>query len=542
LLSRLPATGPASELKAELQKLYGEKGKPGEGEVAKMTSAISEIWGNRLKIIKDGSSQTRDPFLVDGPPNAAAERILRKAGSKGNVSLAKLILCFIGMPLRASGESRFDEMQFIYYDFNNNCAGASNTNVGSFRINVEHFSKLMTHVQNTRQSTAMQIGEFIGLLNAEFINSMASETYDLGSYYSRSWNSRDKGFETKQKRGSRTTNAAIFNGNLEKAFRDKGDGTGTFKQPNVGFHVESVPETDTSGTPSAAADRKTILRIHVFDRSNTPYATENQLLRANDSGQIAKMISDFNAAVPGRTVTQSAPQDTGVGSQTRTVTVPATAAVVSQVGKQRAYALIQEATKRGILSHDANTNKYTLNKGKGREVKALIMNSVPSIIYGSNATAVKKAQLQSQQNPQLNTVHMMRNERSGWTDPEGEGPMGLPMRMIPTTLSLDLFGCPLLEYMQEFFVDFRTGTTVDGIYQVSEISHVIGPGNYQTTAKLINIDKYGKYESLYRTLEDALKAIDESERVTAAAAAPAVVAAAPNDESAPVDPAQNKTA
>ena len=523
-------------LKKELKALYGEDGKPGSGKVGEMTARIDQIYGDRLKIIKKGAGNlTRDPFLVDGKPDKVAEGKIKGIGTNGTVSLAKLLLVFVGYPLKNAAQSRFDEIQFIYYNFNDNSAGASNTSIGSFRISVNHFDKMMKHIQDTRQSTSMQIGEFIGLINAEFISSMASATYELGSFYERKWSTKEKSFKTKQKSKSKGNKAAIFNAELEQAFRDKGNGSGTFSQPDIGFHVETVPMTPIEGQPASNADQKSILRIHVFDRTNSPYATENQLLRANDSSGIAKMIRDYSAAIPGHTSTEV---NRIVEGESRTIKHPPSRDGVKSVRLQRANALIQEAKYRGILTQDEKTKKYSIVAHKGQAIKELIMNSVPTIIYGSNATAVKKASLSSLQDPSLNTIHMMGNDRSGWTDPEGSGPMRLPLRMIPTMLDLELFGCPLLDYMQEFFVDFRTGTTVDGIYQVSEVTHSIAQGKYDTSAKLINIDQYGKYESVYRVLEDAMKAVENYEKqVKASKPADATPS---NDESASPNPKKDE--
>jgi hypothetical protein len=84
---------------------------------------------------------------------------------------------------------------------------------------------------------------------------------------------------------------------------------------------------------------------------------------------------------------------------------------------------------------------------------------------------------------------------------------GVPMQIAPTECSIEMLGCPSLAYMQQFFIDFGTGTSADNIYNVTGIEHKIEPGSFTTSAKLIFTDAYGKYTSQIQKVKTAASII-----------------------------------
>ena len=66
--------------------------------------------------------------------------------------------------------------------------------------------------------------------------------------------------------------------------------------------------------------------------------------------------------------------------------------------------------------------------------------------------------------------------------------------------------------MQQFFVDFCTGTTIDNIYGVNKLDHEIAPGRFDTKMELVPLDAYGRYESLADALGSALQHMKKIEK------------------------------
>ena len=55
--------------------------------------------------------------------------------------------------------------------------------------------------------------------------------------------------------------------------------------------------------------------------------------------------------------------------------------------------------------------------------------------------------------------------------------------VIPATLDIKMFGMPLLNYSQQFFIDLGTGTTLDNIYAATVISHTLNSSGFETSFK-----------------------------------------------------------
>ena len=101
---------------------------------------------------------------------------------------------------------------------------------------------------------------------------------------------------------------------------------------------------------------------------------------------------------------------------------------------------------------------------------------------------------------------MIRAGKSGNSDQgtPGDQDRGLPARMMPMQLTMEVIGCPLINFMQQFFIDFGTGTSIDNIYAVTGVDHIIQPGKFITKLKFVPLDAYGKYESLSSNVNKAI--------------------------------------
>jgi len=138
--------------------------------------------------------------------------------------------------------------------------------------------------------------------------------------------------------------------------------------------------------------------------------------------------------------------------------------------------------------------------------------------YGTNSSGIIAATVSSMQNSDLATVNMQRAMGQPYnSDPSTSATSAIPLRVQPSQLDLSLFGCPLLNLAQQFFVDFSTGTTIDDLYTLTHLSHTIAPGKFESTAKLTPMNAYGAYENvtskvtkLKNAIEELLKKTDEN--------------------------------
>ena len=132
-----------------------------------------------------------------------------------------------------------------------------------------------------------------------------------------------------------------------------------------------------------------------------------------------------------------------------------------------------------------------------RQMKDIVSRMVPTITYGANGTTVISAELSTKQDQLLAASQMLssRISKANTITPNGSDVGGMPLKITPTILSMTTHGCPLLQFMQLFFVDFNTGTTADNIYGITGLTHSLTPGKFTTQMTLTFYDSFGKYES-----------------------------------------------
>ena len=125
-----------------------------------------------------------------------------------------------------------------------------------------------------------------------------------------------------------------------------------------------------------------------------------------------------------------------------------------------------------------------------------ISNRVPTITYGTEASVIKQANLSTENDSQLSTIIMTGGgPNPGPLTPQGMGAGTLPLQIFPTQLNMTILGCPLLEYMQQFFINFGTGTSVDNVYHAVSITHKIEQGNFESAVGFKYVDAYGTFRT-----------------------------------------------
>ena len=127
---------------------------------------------------------------------------------------------------------------------------------------------------------------------------------------------------------------------------------------------------------------------------------------------------------------------------------------------------------------------------------------MPTLKYGTEFSGILNASLQTNSDSTMETIHMQRQGKSGGTSDGFDA--GLPLTVKPVTLSLDTFGCPYINFGQQFFVDFQTNTTIDDIYVVSGVSHSITPGEFKTSIQMQPLGKLGQFRNLQDQFDDAV--------------------------------------
>jgi hypothetical protein len=454
---------------ADLAKAYGKIKDGGAG----VKKSISAVIAAKKTIAKNGQDPWTESQGADGTKNTTKISAAPEVGSSF-CSFGKLAMLFMGMPLAASG--RFDEVQLFFYPFNSQSSYMAGKTIANFQVTMVEFDLVMTELK--KKYVQVNINQWFSTMASMVLMNMASKAYGFGKLFTRDEDGKAK---TNAPRGK---GASYISTEKDKVLATVygPDADIKFKQPLVKMYSECVPHR-SSGDPTKPGEVNTILRLHFVDAQATSYTSFGELLEAkrnNSVGALSSTAAKMNEADP------------------------------SAAGWKK----IKEKATTGPaanLLQKSKDGKYFFIKGGAPAIKYFVKSSMPHINYGSAASAVLKANIQTMSNSKNATIHMIRAQKTGESDQgtPGDQDRGLPARMMPMQLSMEIIGCPLINFMQQFFIDFGTGTSVDNIYAVTGIDHVISPGKFITKVKFAPLDAYGKYESLQSTVSKAFSATGE---------------------------------
>ena len=226
-----------------------------------------------------------------------------------------------------------------------------------------------------------------------------------------------------------------------------------FKTPNV----ECVIET---GTPRSRkkSQEKPILRIHIYDKVASPYKTQQAILKeALVSPQ--GLLSEKKVQDKIRKKIKDAKNNSGTDT---------TAARARKTGK----------------IDDIPINVDTIKK--------FMYDTMPSLTFGTNNNIFLDAQLSSIDDGALETINISKNRYSP-VAPATLNEAGVPLRVSQAILDATLIGCPTIDLIQQYFLDFGTNTTLDAIYSVSSVEHQLSPGKFNTRVKFVPNDGWAEF-------------------------------------------------
>lgn len=431
--------------------------------------------------LKDLIKIDNDPFLwyvnsADEQHNDLAQQI-KKADTKsdkkngelisGISSFGKIMSTFMSELTKM--DNNINELQLFFYQFNDAAGAAANTNIAEFPIDLNMFSDKLRETYINNGSQYMTYEEFFRLLVDSQLNDMRSVGYGFREYFKPyiPGKSNDAELDPKKQQGYENKLAGY-------------DGSKTFKKPEIEMYVETLHQNDNArnstdllvqfqsqvaGINGSKSDvSKTIVRVHIFDKVLSPIPEIEDTL-AFDRGQFISFET----------------------RDERTNYILGTSDPFNDVNltKDYSYGLPVENIK--------------------RNVSALF----PTILFGSNGSMIKEATLSSQQDQLLATVQMQKMTRDGQStgmSPNGGGIGGLPVSIIPAKLSMTSVGCPLLKLAQQYFIDFSTGTTADALYILTNMTHTISQGKYESSLQFSFTDGYARFRNPVAHTIDRLRA------------------------------------
>ena len=412
------------------------------------------------------------------------------------VSLGKLLMTYIGIPLQETGD--FNEVQFIFYSFNSLSGFIRHHNIAQFPIEIEQFNSKYKAKFAPMLSTTLN--RFMGFINDEFIRRESASAYGFDTLYGKAddagnikLNSTYKGNPSKLK----SKRAEI----LEQAYPKGSDAQ--FRKPDVQFAVECVPvkKPDPNNPEKYTLHiSETILRIFVYDKAATGVEPHAMLLSSLSQ-------HNFNIICPAGE--EGSTKDDEYGNQSYTSHHDGHLAKIFKYASEEG--IIEKSTTSNTGAD--NEKDITYVKVKGKRLKEFLRKISPSCIVGSTGNPVRVAGLTSLNNPALASMRIKEaTERPGVVNEENKD---FPSFIQPTQLNVDMFGMPLFSYASNVFFDFNTNTTVDNYYICIGVDHKLKQGSFETSAKFINSDGFEKFRSpladIERQIEIANKVSETNE-------------------------------
>jgi hypothetical protein len=418
----------------------------------------------------------------------------------GDVSFARLFATYFASAARTieNGEPVVNEYQIIFYNFNDYAGTVANVNIGDFPIDTAALEKKYAEVVVQKKGERMTLVNFLEVVRESQFGDIKNIAFGFSDLY-------DEKGSLKQNQDDVLLQRQVFNEGLGSAFT----------MPAVDFFVETAFVTadatrtsdlltsfEAAATSQASGVRSNrdagsskIIRIHIYDKAGTPHKSAVDILR-DESGAFVEVESAWKNKyrADAKNIFRSNQPTTARQKKTGEPVITNT---FDSKSNQASSTIDNVSLNTPVNVRSTGFgNKGTSGKVRFETVKRELARHTPSIIIGTNGTAVKNVSYSSNQDALLSTIMMLKNQKSSDNPslPNGSGQGDLPLRVIPGQLSLSTMGCPTVEYMQQYFVDLGTGTTIDNMYNVVGVSHTISPGNFTSEITFGFWDAYGKYE------------------------------------------------
>ncbi len=473
------------------------------GIFASIGDKLKETWGGLLK--------TPDPFL-EAFADAKNKAFMSDSPTVPFVSLGKLLMSFVGHSLAASG--RCDEVQMFFYPFNNQAGAARTLTTASFPILSNQLIQVFkNHTRDARKAN-ITIKSLFNLIEKKFVGDTKNFAYGLSSVYSSieadmkkfkddlekhkkaieefkkspeylaankpnekekllkafntEINDRKKKLKEENKKLISETLKKIYdNDSLDEAVETK------FVIPNISMLIETVPAlmpTDSSDEDTQfdlmekEQGAKHITRVHVYDEraaANSDAKFYQQLIEG--LGIMKASGGTFNA-------------DSQKVSE-------------SGAGTEDIFTVKDLRDRLNKIQDNSTSEKVVMINPEGittEDLKDKIKDYFPNVTFGASNSTVKSLSFQSSTSGDVNNVlllNSLNNKKSG-TPSRTDLVDQEDVRVIPSTVTLNCMGLPIIQRGNQIYIDTGTGTTLDNIYTVTNVTHNIGAGDFSTSLTL----------------------------------------------------------
>lgn len=417
------------------------------------------------------------------------------------VSFGKLFLSFFIPSVRESKDSQTSEVQVFFYGLNDKCGPMSGLSVAEFPINMTTLAYAYAETLKSSKVEVLNVTDFLRLvMETQFADERAIG-YGRNSFYE-PWNPdkpKEKVVPEKNKQL------------VEEGMADWSSRYGSLQMPSIEIFVEEGENSDGVSASGAVKDvfrnlkkggytiesqtraKRFVKRIHIYDRTNNPFKTPQNIIDSGDTVSLGKI----DVAALRR---KSAELASKLSEQQQD-----TLNKLISDGKNYSEALAAVGVAESTINEfkkivDSGRIDYKIPKDR-RSFKHNLMRSVPCIRIGTSGTLVLSANVASKTDGTMGAINII-NANKGTSSSKAtassnplEDQGGLPIRSVPVQLTMSTMGVPIARLYQTFFVDFDTGTTLDNLYNCTALQHSISQGKFTTNWTFAYNPGYGKFSS-----------------------------------------------
>ena len=492
----------------QYKKRIDERRKPIVLNDTRLQAAINAV----IAADEDEEAKQKQSELVASKITADNAAALKSATIKANlsktkfntlkqiVSFGKLFLYFL-VPAVAKSHT-CSELQVFFYGLNDSCGPLSEQSIAEFPIDVNKFAHVYLEHLKTSGSEDISLESFMKLIIQTQFSDHRSIGFGMNTFY-KAWSPEEPSKEEVKENPETQSGLAQWHAKY-----------GSLKLPMIEIYVESgVADTDIErqgivahlkrGSSQERREQtnknKIIKRIHIYDKHANPYRLMQSVINTGTEFQLGEIntgkVRENLETIYNKLDSRQKVQFEELMSASNKATEGSKKSV--QENLQRAGAVIEDVN--GIMVMNLPFGKK-IKIGKDRKlIKSLLMMSVPSISFGINGSLVTSVNVASATNGlmgTLNIINASKNQASGkatLSDNGLENAGGLPLRAIPVQVTMTTLGVPTSQLYQTFFLDFNTGTTIDNIYNCTQLQHSITPGKFTSNWTFAYTDGYGKF-------------------------------------------------
>lgn len=505
---------------------------------------------DQLNEIINQLSITPDPYLAPLDPTVHQVKLELNQTSITNapkskvvkptyISFGKIISYFVGKALCKHYSEISDkfEVQFFFHPFNQDAAGMQDYNISQFPVLFTDFEEILKAHYTVFGS--LSISKFMTLMVDYFINDLGAAAYGFLNDKDRRQNKRVKDQNFKRvnytennseiKKENVTTAAEIISQRKTSQLKAtyglaSSDFPVQFRKPEVIYEIQTTPMRNELDEKENDANKNNgiVIKIHVMDRAHSPAHNISNLLNTVGTNRLVPNILKYDpwsrskqnnfiycnnharyAKKPYELMENNSYLKAIEEKELEDIIEKRNKEIAENGGTPKSLpdeinidinALKKVAENYLLFKTPDNTEGASSDK-KIKSVKDIISEIYPILRYGTASSGILNLSVGSMNDSSLTNIMLVRNGKESYGS-EGMDPTGIPIAVMPVELSAETLGCPYFSYAQFFYIDLRTNTNIDNVYSVTNITHNISPGKFNTSIKMVQIESYGVFRPL----------------------------------------------